>query len=138
MVSANGPQLIFIKFSVFMSKNGVKHTLVSQCHPQSNVAAERSVRVVKEALVKQVLEGNRAWSLKHMLDDFLLRSRTTPHSTTGISPAELLMKHRLRTRLSLDFKNHWERQFFENDTVRVRPLPHKQCCSVIPGIFRYK
>ena len=84
-----------------MSKNGVKHTLVSPYHPQPNGAAERSVRVVKEALVNKVLEGNRAWSLKHMLDDFLLKSRTTPHSTTGISPAELLMKHRLRTRLSL-------------------------------------
>ena len=97
-MSANEPQLIFIKFSVYLSKK------------------------------------------KHMLDDFLLKSRTTPHSTTGISPAELLMKHRLRTRLSLvkptlaqaidtkqeskekykDFKNHWERQFSENDTVRVR------------------
>ena len=91
-------------------------------------------------VLKQVLEGNRAWSLKHMLADFLLKSRTTPHSTTGISPAEVLMKHRLRTRLSLvkptlaqaietkqeskeeykDLKNHWERQFSENDTVRVR------------------
>ena len=96
--------------------------------------------MVKEALVKQVLEGNRARSLKHRLADFLLRYRTTPHSTTGISPAELLMKRRLRTRLSLvkptlapaietkqekqkeckDFKNHRERQFSENDTVRVR------------------
>ena len=139
-MSANEPQLIFIKFSVFLSRNGVKHILVSPYHPQPNGAAERSVRVVKEALVNKVLDCNRAWSLKHMLDDFLLKSRTTPHSTTGISPAELLMKHRLRTRLSLvkptlaqaidtkqeskekykDFKYHSERQFSENDTVRVR------------------
>ena len=140
VVSDNGPQFISNEFSEFMSKNGVKHTLVPPYHPQYNGAAERSVRVVKEALVKQVLEGNRARSLKHRLADFLLRYRTTPHSTTGISPAELLMKRRLRKRLSLvkptlapaietkqekqkgckDFKNHRERQFSENDTVRVR------------------
>jgi orotate phosphoribosyltransferase-like protein len=33
--------------------------------------------------------------------DFLLRYRTTPHSTTGIIPAELMTKQQLRTRLSL-------------------------------------
>ena len=98
------------------------------------------MRVVNEALVKKVLEDNRARSLKHRLADFLLRYRRTPHSTTGISPAELLMKRRLRTRLSfvktklaqaietkqekkkecMDLKNHRETQFSENDTVRVR------------------
>ena len=140
VVSDNGPQFISNEISELMSKNGVKHTLVPPYHSQSNGAAERLVRVVKEALVKQVLEGNRARSLKHRLADFLLRYRTTPHSTTGISPAELLMKRRLRTRLSVvkptlaqaietkqekqkeykDLKNHRERQFSENDTVRVR------------------
>ena len=140
VVSDNGPQFISNEFSEFMSENGVKHILVPPYHPQSNGAAERSVRVVKEALVKQVLEGNRARSLKHSLADFLLRYRTTPHSTTGISPAELLMKRRLRTQLSLvkptlaqaietkqekqkeckDLKNHRERQLSENDTARVR------------------
>ena len=100
VVSDNRPQFISNEFSEFMSKNGVKHTLVPSYHPQSNGAAERSVRVIKEALVKQVLDSNRAWSLKHRLADFLLRYRTTPHSTTGISPAELLMKRRLRTRLN--------------------------------------
>ena len=59
------------------------------------------VRVVKEALVKQVLEGNRARPMEHRVADFLLRYRKTPHSTKGATPAELLMKRRLRTRLSL-------------------------------------
>ena len=39
--------------------------------------------------------------MKHRLSSLLLRYRTTPHSTTGISPAELMVKRRLRTRLSL-------------------------------------
>ena len=69
-----------------------------------------------------------------------LLAQRTPHSTTGATPAELLMKRRLRTRLSLvkpdlsqeieneqnkqkqynDLKNHKDRQFSENDIVRVR------------------
>ena len=89
-VSDNGTQFISNEFSEFMSKNGVKHSLVPLYHPQSNGAAERLVRVVKEAPVKQVLDGKRALSLKHRLADLLLRYRTIPHRTTGTSPAELV------------------------------------------------
>ena len=67
-----------------MTKNGIKHTLVPPYHPQSNGAAERSALVVKEALVKQVLEGNKSGSMKHRLVDFLLRYRTTPHTAPQV------------------------------------------------------
>ena len=103
-------------------------------------AVERLVMVLKEALVTQNLEGNKSRSMKHRLAVFLLRYRTTPHSNTGATPAELSMRRRLRTRLSLvkqdlaqvverkqnkqkeykDLKCHKDRQFLENDTVRVR------------------
>ena len=101
VVSDNGPQFTSNEFTEFMSKNGIKHTLFPPYHPQSNGAAERSVRVVKEALVKHILEGKTNMSIKHRLANFLLRYRSTPHSTTGVTPAELLMRRRLRTRLSL-------------------------------------
>ena len=123
-----------------MHHNGIKHTLTPPYHPQSNGAAERAVRIVKEALVKQVLERNKSRSIKHRLADFLIRYRTTPLSTTGAMPAELLMRRRLRTRLSLvkpnlaqtveskqnkqkeykDSKSCQDRLFVENDVVRVR------------------
>ena len=140
VVSDNGPQFVSNEFAEFMTNNGIKHTLVPPYHAQSNGEAERSVRVVKEALVKQVLEGDKSRSMKHRLADFLLRYRTTPHSTTGSTSAELLMRGRLRTRLSLvkpdlaqvveskqnkqkeykDLKCRKDRQFSENNTVRVR------------------
>ena len=60
VVSDNGPQFTSTEFAAFMCKNGIRHTLVPPYHPQSNGAAERSVRVVKDALVKQVLEGKGA------------------------------------------------------------------------------
>ena len=123
-----------------MHKNGLKKTLTPPYHPQSNGPAERAVRVVMEALVKQILEGNKSRSIKHRLADFLLRYRTIPPSTTGAMPAELLMRRRLRTGLSLvtpdlaqtveskqnkqkeykDLKSHQYRLFVENDIVRVR------------------
>ena len=51
VVSDNGLQFRSTKFAEFMHKNGIKHTLVLLYHPQSNGAAERSVRAVKDALV---------------------------------------------------------------------------------------
>jgi len=59
------------------------------------------VRLFNEKFTKQVLESNSEHSLKHNIADFLLRYRNTPHGTTGLSPAELLMKRQLRMRLNL-------------------------------------
>ena len=78
--------------------------------------------------------------MKQRLANFLFRYRTTPRSTTGVTPAELMVKRRLRTKLSLikpnlaqvvenqqqkqkmykDLKCKRERSFVRNDSVRVR------------------
>ena len=65
VVSDNGPQFTSSEFAAIMRRNGIKHTLIPPYHPQSNRAAERSVRVVKEALVKQVIQGTKGVSMKH-------------------------------------------------------------------------
>ena len=98
------------------------------------------MRVVKDALVKQMFEGKKGISVKHRLANYLFRYRTTPHSTTGVTPAELMVKRRLRTKLSLikpnlaqvvenkqekqkmykDLKCKRGRSFVRNDIVRVR------------------
>ena len=38
-------------------------------------------------------------TMRTKLSRFLLKYRITPHTTTGVAPAELLMKRRLRTHL---------------------------------------
>ena len=101
LVSDNGPQLASSEFALFMKQNGIKHTLALPYLQASNGAAERLVRIVKEALKKQVIEGTKGMSIKHRLADFLIRYRTTPHSVTGCTPSELMLKRRIRTRLSL-------------------------------------
>lgn len=45
-------------------------------------------------------------NMQEKLSRFLPKYHTTPHSTTGVPPAELLMKRRLRTRLDLMLPNN--------------------------------
>ena len=45
--------------------------------------------------------GNGGMTIKHRLANFLIKYRSTPHSVTGRTPAELMVKRQLRTRLTL-------------------------------------
>ena len=67
-------------------------------HPSSNGEAERFVRTFKEAMKTGKSDG---LTLTHRLQNFLLSYRTTPHTTTGTPPSELLMGRHLRTRWDL-------------------------------------
>jgi transposase InsO family protein len=101
LVSDNGPPFTSAVFSEFLEKNGIRQILVAPYHAASNGAAERAVKLFKEAFTKQVIEGVRSMSLKHRIANFLFKYRSTPHSTTGVSPAELMTKRQFRTRMSL-------------------------------------
>ena len=47
----------------------IKHTLVPSYHPQSNGPSERSVWILKEASVKQVIEDTKDMSIEHNLSN---------------------------------------------------------------------
>jgi hypothetical protein len=96
IVSDNGPGFASEEFNTFLERNGVKHLYSAPYHPSSNGQAERTVRTFKEAL-KKLSEGD----VETKLSRFLFRYRVTPHTLTGVSPAELLFKRRLRTALTL-------------------------------------
>ena len=92
-VSDNGPQYANISFTKFASQYGFEHATSSPQYPQGNGLAERTVQTIKGLLQKS----------KYSDSDFqlaLLAYRSTPHETTGVSPAHLLMGRRLRTRLT--------------------------------------
>ena len=101
-------------------------------HPASNGLAERTVQTVKQGQsVKDSLETR--------LCKFLLWYRLTPHLTTGICPAELIMGRRPRSVLDLVKPNlnskvkrkqtayhdqrAKDRNFQVGDSVYVRDLP---------------
>ncbi|KAB0801764.1 hypothetical protein PPYR_03950 [Photinus pyralis] len=91
IVSDNATAFTSDEFKTFCKQNLIRHVTVSPYHPRSNGEAERNVQTAKESLKR--LSGN--WSLK--IARFLHRQHITPSSSTGYSPAELLMGRKLRS-----------------------------------------
>ena len=98
IVSDNGPQFTPSDFEEFTRRNGIKHSRSSPYHPSSNGEEERFVRTFKEGMKAARNDG---LTLAHWLENFLLSYRTTPHTTTGTPPCELLMGTSLHTRWHL-------------------------------------
>lgn len=96
LVTDNGATFTSSECKEFLALNGIRHVTSAPYHPATNGQAERSVQTVKEFLKKPSQEP-----LETRLSRFLFRYRITPHTTTGVSPAELLMGRRLRSRLDL-------------------------------------
>ena len=92
----NGPCFVSSEFEDFLTINGIKHWKSSPYHPSSNGLAEKAVQIIKHGL-KKMKEG----SLNDRLARFLFDYCITPHSTTGVSPSELLMGRRLKSRFDL-------------------------------------
>ena len=96
IVSDNGPQFTSTELQKFCRVNGVKHILVAPYHPRSNGEAECFVKPFKHAL-----KTSKEEDILKRLEQFLFSYRTTPHSTTGCSPAQLPVGRQLRGRLGL-------------------------------------
>ncbi|XP_054272756.1 uncharacterized protein K02A2.6-like [Macrosteles quadrilineatus] len=102
LVSDNAPNFTSAEFREFLSRNGIKFTLSPPYHPASNGAAERCVQEVKKNLQRQVIESQLVGvTLQHKLDNFLFVYRNTPSTVTGLSPAELFLQWKPRTKLTL-------------------------------------
>ncbi|XP_058872250.1 uncharacterized protein K02A2.6-like [Acipenser ruthenus] len=92
LVTDNGTAFTSEEFQQFCKKNSIKHVRTSPYHPASNGLAERAVQTVKEGLKKM-----RTGTIETKLARFLFHYRITPQTTTGSSPAELLMGRRPRS-----------------------------------------
>ena len=96
LVSDNGAVFTSVEFHDFLNRNGVRQMTTAPYHPSSNGLAERAVQTFKAGM-KRNSQGN----VETRLASFLFHYRTTPHTTTGVSPAELLMGRCLRRHLDL-------------------------------------
>ncbi|KAJ0022363.1 hypothetical protein NQD34_009853 [Periophthalmus magnuspinnatus] len=97
LISDNGPQLVSKEMSDFLQANGVQHIKSAPYHPATNGLAERFVQTLKHALKASQGQG----TLHQRLHEFLLKYRTSSHSTTKASPASLMFNRELRTSLDL-------------------------------------
>ena len=99
-VSDNGPSFTSTELALFMKMNGIRHVESAPYHPSTNGSAERAVQSFKSAM-KKMDSSPSTESIHTRLDRFPFAYRTTLQTTTGKSPAELLMNQRLSTALSL-------------------------------------
>ncbi|KAF7642853.1 hypothetical protein LDENG_00249640 [Lucifuga dentata] len=92
LISDNAPQFSSDTFKRFSVEWGFQHMMSSPHFPQSNGLAERGVQTVKSMLKKiHANDGDPYLAL--------LNLRNTPLEDVGVSPAQLLMGRRLRTKI---------------------------------------
>ncbi|UYV84832.1 K02A2.6-like, partial [Cordylochernes scorpioides] len=125
VVSDNGRMFVGHEFQEFLMMNGLRHITSAPYHPQTNGQAERVVQTLKQLIRKNGWEN-----ISVTLPRALFAMRTTPHGTTGLTPAELLMGRRLTTRMnrlhpkesedSENGKEHFQNRFKSQENVYAR------------------
>ncbi|UYV84041.1 K02A2.6-like [Cordylochernes scorpioides] len=125
VVSDNGRMFVGHEFQEFLRMNRVRHITSAPYHPQTNGQAERVVQTLKQLIRKNGWEN-----ISVTLPRALFAMRTTPHGTTGLTPAELLMGRRLTTRMnrlhpkesedSENGKEHFQNRFKSQENVYAR------------------
>ena len=151
LVSDNSSVFTSAEFKTFTQQNGIRHTTSAPYHPATNGLAERAVQTFK-SFMKKTPDGG----LQDRLSKFLLNNRLTPHTTTGITPAELLLGRRprsvldlvrpnlaqninIRSRQEIQKRNRDQhtkpRKFSIGDSVYICDLPSKE--DWIPGTITH-
>ena len=95
IISDNASSFTSKEFSRFCALNGIKHVRCAPYHLSSNGVAERAVQTIKSGLKK--VTGDLEMRLLRVLSRYHLFLQ----STTGQSPAMLLMSHQPRSCLGL-------------------------------------
>ena len=118
--SDNGPPFASKEFEGFLEYLGISHKKGVPYWPQSNGEVERGNETILKIVRIARLEG-KDW--RKALQNFLFQYRVTPHTVTGVSPAELLMGRKLRDKLpQVEFSKdrpteaYWQQLLRERDT----------------------
>ncbi|KAH0822303.1 hypothetical protein GEV33_000488 [Tenebrio molitor] len=93
LVSDNGRSLVAIPTEEFLRRNKIQHRTSPPFHPQSNGAAENSVKTFKNKIKALLLDEkcNRE-NINILISRFLISYRNTKHAITKETPAKLLIE----------------------------------------------
>lgn len=101
LVSDNGSPFQSKKFADFLKSHRIKFIPAPAYHPQSNGQAERSVRTIKQCLIKFVLYLERNATLKEKIQKFVIYHNNSPSAATGKSPSSYIFSYKPKTLLNL-------------------------------------
>ena len=86
IVSHNATSFTSAEIQEFVTRNGICHITSAPYHPATNELAKRAVQTFKNAMKKVT-----PTDLDTAVAQFLFHYRNIPHSTTGATPAQLLL-----------------------------------------------
>ena len=87
----NGPQFASEEFGSFLKANDIQHRTSTPLWPQANGKVERQNRSLLRVLKIAQAEKKNLWV---EIRKFLTAYRTTPHSTTGVTPNQTVVQQR--------------------------------------------
>ena len=92
----NSPNLVANEIEDYLKEIGVEHRHTTSLWPRANDEVERQNRTPLKAIRAAHAEGKN-W--REELTKFLFPNRSTPYSTTGKSPGELLFRRVLNSKM---------------------------------------
>lgn len=98
IVSDNGTQFTSSEFQTFCTRNGIRYVTSPPYKPQSNGAAENSVKTFKNGMSKVLSDPkNSATSIETLVCRHLFFYRSSLHATTQQTPYKLMFGREMRT-----------------------------------------
>lgn len=94
--SDNARAFVGLEFENFLSEFGIIHVTSPPLWPQANGEVERQNRSILKCLQIAAMEKR---SLEEELAKYLLFYHGTPHSSTLVAPAELMLRRKIRDKL---------------------------------------
>ena len=119
----NGSNLVSKEVEDYLNEMGIEHRYTTPLWPRANGEVERQNRSLLKSMRAAHAEGQN-W--REELNRFLLAYRSTPHSTTGKSPAELLFRRKLTTKMPELVNVEEEELEVSDQAVRDRDNQRKQ------------
>ena len=106
-----------------LNEMGIEHRYTTPLWPKANGEVERQNRSVLKSMRAAHAEGKNR---REELNRYFLAYRSMPHSTTGQSPAELLFRRKLTTKMSELVNVEEETVEVSDQAARDRDTQRKQ------------